>query len=119
MSTVRLLFDEDFNGRIIRGVRRRPITFETITAAEAELGNRGDDIVLEWAANNGRLLISHDRRTLRPAAERRLVAGLSMSGLILVRQDYPIGQAIDEIVLIGEVSTAEEWLGLITYLPLT
>lgn len=42
-----------------------------------------------------------------------------MSGLILVRQDYPIGQAIDEIVLIGEVSTAEEWLGLITYLPLT
>ncbi len=32
---------------------------------------------------------------------------------------YPIGRAIDEIVLIGEASTAEEWLGLITYLPLT
>jgi hypothetical protein len=119
VSTVRLLFDEDFNGRVIRGVRRRPIAFETITAAEAELGGRDDDIVLEWAANNGRLLVSHDRRTLRPAAERRLAAGLAMSGLILVRQDYPIGQAIDEIVLIGEASTAEEWLGLITYLPLT
>jgi hypothetical protein len=42
-----------------------------------------------------------------------------MSGLILVRQDHPIGRAIDEIVLIGEATTAEEWIGLITYLPLT
>jgi hypothetical protein len=87
VSTVRLLFDEDFNGRIIRGVRRRPIAFETITAAEAELESRDDDVVLEWAANNGRLLVSHDRRTLRPAAERRLSSGLLMSGLILVRQE--------------------------------
>lgn len=42
-----------------------------------------------------------------------------MSGLILVRQDYPIGQVIDELVLIGEASTAEEWIGVIAYLPLT
>ena len=64
-------------------------------------------------------MVSHDRRTLRPAAERRLTAGLPMSGLILVRQDYPIGQVIDELVLIGEASTAEEWIGVIAYLPLT
>ena len=114
MSTVRFLFDEDFNDRIIRGVRRRPIAFETITAAEAELGSCDDDIVSEWVAHNGRLLVSHDRRTLRPAAERRLTAGSPMNGLILVRQDYPIGRALDEIVLIGEASTAEEWRGLIT-----
>lgn len=56
MSTVRLLFDEDFNGRIIRGVRRRPIAFETVTAAEAELGGCDDAVILEWAANHSHLL---------------------------------------------------------------
>lgn len=119
MSTVRILFDEDFNGRIIRGVRRQPITFETVTAVEAGLSGADDAQVLEWAANNGYVIVSHDRRTLRPTAERRLAAGLSMTGLILVRQDYPIGQAIDEVVLIGEASTAEEWVGVVAYLPLT
>jgi hypothetical protein len=119
VSAVRILFDEDFNGRIIRGVRRRHITFETVMAAETGLGGRNDEQVLDWAANNGYLLVSHDRRTLRPTAEHRLAASLLMRGLILVRQDYPIGRAIDDLVLIGEASTAEEWVGVIAYLPLT
>lgn len=47
MSAVRILFDEDFNGRIIRGVRRQRITFETVMAVEAGLGGADDDQVLE------------------------------------------------------------------------
>lgn len=119
MSVVTILFDEDFNGRIIRGVRRRSITLDTVTAAEAALSSADDAQVLEWAADNGRLVVSHDRRTMRPTAERRLAAGLPMNGLILVRQDYLIGQAIEELVLIGEASAAEEWSNVIAYLPLT
>ena len=40
-----------------------------------------------------------------------------MSGLILVSQDYPVGQAIDDLVLIDEVSTVEEWQGKMIFLP--
>ena len=41
-----------------------------------------------------------------------------MAGLILIAQAYPIGQAIDDLVLIAEVSTAEEWQSKLVFLPL-
>lgn len=51
-------------------------------------------------------------------AKARLLATKPMSGLILISQDYPVGQAIDDLVLIAEVSTVEEWQGKIIFLPL-
>lgn len=118
MSAVRYLFDEDFNGRIVRGVRRRASPLDTVTVQEAGLRDAPDPAVLEWAAAEGRVVVSHDHRTMRAYAEERLTAGLPMTGLILVRQDYPLGQAIDDLVLIGETTALEEWQGRIVFLPL-
>jgi hypothetical protein len=41
-----------------------------------------------------------------------------MHGLLLVHQREPIGPTIDSLVLIWTASEAEEWIGLIEYLPL-
>jgi len=51
-------------------------------------------------------------------ATARLLAGKSMPGLFLIHQYFPIGRAIDEIVMIAECSRPEEWNGLIQYIPL-
>lgn len=118
MSAVKYLFDGDFNGRIVRGVRRRQSALDTLTVQEAGLREAEDSAVLEWAAAEDRVVVSHDHRTMRAYAEERLLAGSPMAGLILVRQDYPLGQAIDDLVLIAEVATAEEWQGKIVFLPL-
>jgi hypothetical protein len=118
VSAVRYLFDEDFNGRIVRGVRRRSSNLDTVTVQEAGLRDADDPAVLEWAAVAGRVVVSHDHRTMRAYADERLVGEQAMAGLILVRQDYPLGRAIDDLVLIGETTTAEEWLGKILFLPL-
>jgi hypothetical protein len=40
-----------------------------------------------------------------------------MTGLILVPQAAALGQVIDDLVLIAEASTAEEWEGIIVFLP--
>ena len=118
MSAVRHLFDQDFNGRIVRGVRRRAPSLDTVTVQEAGLSDASDSVVLEWAATEGRVVISHDHRTMRAYAEERLKAELLMAGLVLVRQRVPLREAIDNLVLIGETTTAEEWKGKIIFLPL-
>ncbi len=41
-----------------------------------------------------------------------------MAGLILIPQAYPVGQAIEDLLLIAEVTTAEEWQGKMVFLPL-
>jgi hypothetical protein len=73
--------------------------------------------ILAWAAAEGRVLVSHDHRTMRGYAEERLASDLPMAGLILVRQDYPIGHAIDDLVVIAETTSAEAWQGKIAFLP--
>jgi hypothetical protein len=118
VSAVRYLFDEDFNGRIVRGVRRRADNIDTVTVPEAGLRDADDLAVLEWAAAAGRVVVSHDHRTMRGYADERLIAEQAMAGLVLVRQDYPLGRAIDDLVLIGETTTAEELHGKILFLPI-
>ncbi len=41
-----------------------------------------------------------------------------MTGLILVPQTAALGQVIDDLVLIAEATTAEEWEETIVFLPL-
>jgi hypothetical protein len=117
VSTVRFLFDEDLNGRIVRGVRRRAPHLDTQTVQSAGLSQATDIELLAWAAAECRVVVWHDHRTMRGYAEERLASELPMGGLMLVRQDYPIGQAIDDLVLIAETTSAEDWRGKIAFLP--
>lgn len=80
MSRLRFLFDEDFNGHIVRGFRRRQPQPDTRTVREVGLEGADDPIVLTWAAENRRLVVSHDRRTMTAAARRRIRNRLPMTG---------------------------------------
>jgi hypothetical protein len=118
VSPVRFLFDEDCNARIVRGIRRRTSTFDLVTIHEAGLESANDFDVLAHAATEGRVVVSHDVRTMTAHATVRILAGLPMAGLLLIPQTYPVGQAIEDLLLIAEVSTAEEWQGRVIFLPL-
>jgi hypothetical protein len=118
VSAVRYLFDEDLNGRIVRGLRRRVPRLDAQTVQSAGLARAPDTDVLQWAATKRRVLVSHDHRTMRAHAEERLRIELPMAGLVLVPQEYPIGRAIDDLALIAEATTAHEWDGKIVFLPL-
>ncbi len=118
MSRIQYLFDENCNARIMRGVRRRASQLNLMTVQEAGLGTDTDAAILAFAATEGRVVVSHDVRTMTAFATARQQANQPMAGLILIAQAYPIGQAIDDLVMIAEVSTAEEWQGKIVFLPL-
>ena len=51
-------------------------------------------------------------------AHRRLAAGLPVAGLLMVRQTEAVAAVIDSLVLVWSSSEAQEWQGLVVYLPL-
>ena len=75
-------------------------------------------MALQWAADQGSVLISHDLNTMAGLAGERLVAGLPMPGVILLRLTLSIARAIDELAAIAGASDAEDWINQIAYLPL-
>lgn len=62
---IRFQADADLNEDIVSGVRRREPSIDFQTASEAGLKGLHDAIVLELAAREGRILVSHDRRQCR------------------------------------------------------
>ena len=113
-----LATDEDFNNRILRGLLRLNPELEIVRVQDAGLLGQVDTDVLEWAATEGRILLTHDAKTMRQHAHDRRVAGLPMPGVFIVSQEISIGQAIEEILLLAGCSLEGEWEGQIIFLPL-
>jgi len=77
-----------------------------------------DTVVLEWAAQENRVLLTHDRNTVTKFAYDRVKEGKSMPGVIEVDRSVPMGVAIEDILLLAVSSNKGEWEGQIIYLPL-
>ena len=74
--------------------------------------------MLALAAEQDRILVSHDFRTMPRHFADFIQAHGSSPGLILVPQDLPIGEAVDELVLIWGASEAQEWRNRMRTIPL-
>jgi hypothetical protein len=76
-----------------------------------------DPEVLATAAREGRILVSHDCRTMPRHFANFIAAGTS-PGVLLVPQHLPMSVAVEEIVLIWSAADAEEFINRICFLPL-
>jgi len=113
-----LALDENFNHDILRGLLRRQPALDVICVQDAKLSGEDDPAVLEWAAQQGRVLISHDVSTLTAHAYARVAAGKTMPGVFEVPRAVPLVTAIEDLLLIAECSLPGEWEGQVRYLPL-
>jgi predicted nuclease of predicted toxin-antitoxin system len=118
MSRPRFLADHDFNEHIIRGVQRLEPTAEFLRVREIGMEEASDPVILEFAATQQLIVLSHDVNTMRAAANARLEAGQPFSGLFLVHQRDPLNWIIPDLVLIWNASEGEEWAGQVNFLPL-
>ena len=115
---LRLAADENFDGRIVRGLLRVLPNLDLVRVQDTALSAADDAAVLEWAAREGRLVLTHDMGTMTAAAWARVRAGLPMPGVVEVSSEEPVGRAIDEIRLIIAASHAGEYEGQVLFLPL-
>lgn len=115
---LRLVSDEDFDGRITKGLRRKQPDLDLVRVQDVALRERPDERILEWAAFEDRVLLTHDRTTIPGHVKQRLAADLPVTGAIIVSQWMKIGHAIDEIRLVVACSHPDEWTDRILFVPL-
>lgn len=114
---IRFLADECFNDNIVRGLLRKS-SMDVVQARDVGLEKVADQIILEWAADNNRVVLSHDSHTMTMHAYDRIRQSLPMPGLIIVQAGIGIGAAINEITLIYELAVVEDLSDQVRYLPL-
>jgi hypothetical protein len=107
---IAFLVDHNFNEHIVDGLTRRDPNLEFIHVRDVGLA--------EWAAAHHLVLLTHDRKTVPPLALARVAEGLPMPSVFLLRDDLPIGQAIDELLIAAVCLLPAECENLIRYFPL-
>jgi len=110
--------DENFNNNIVRGLLRKMPHLDIVRIQDAGLTGADDPPVLEWAAGENRVLLTHDVATMTRYAYTRIDAGLKMPGVFEVDPFAPIGPVIRDILLLAELSLDAEWENQIGYIPL-
>jgi hypothetical protein len=115
--TVRFQADADLNHIIVKATLRREPSIDLQTAHVANLGGVEDQEVLALAAQAGRVLVTHDCKTM-PRYFAEFIGHTSSNGVIVIPQKLPIRAAVEDLFLIWTASEAEEWRNRIPVLPL-
>lgn len=115
----RLVADADFRGTLVRALLRHLPKVDIVRAQDVGLRTALEPDVLAWAASEGRILLSHDQNTMVKFANQRIESGLTMPGVFLVpHQEIRPGLLVEEIRLLTEGSSPEEWKDRVVFLPL-
>lgn len=110
--------DEDFDARILAGLQRRWAAFTPYRAVDAGMGGRDDSEVLEWAACEGRVLLTQDAKTMSGHALDRIRRGLPLPGVVIVPQSMALASAIEELELLLSATAPEELENRVLRLPI-
>lgn len=114
---IKLLADENFDNNIVRGLFRRNPEIDIVRVQDVGLSGKDDPTVLEWAAKEERILLTHDVATITRYAYDRVRQGQPMPGVIEISTDAPIGRVIEDVLLLAECGQEGELEGQIQYLP--
>jgi len=113
----RFLADYNFNGEIIDGLLRREPAIDLRSEHDAGLEGMPDPQVLAKAADEDRILITHDHRTM-PRHFAELLSQRETPGVFIIPQQISVGAAIEELLLVWSASEADGWINRILYLPI-
>src|SRR5437016_1646601 len=91
--------DADLNQNIVLATIRREPAIDFQSANSADLVKRPDPEVLAIAARTGRLLVTHDQRTM-PWHFAEFIAAQVSPGLLVVPQHLPIAPVVENLLLI-------------------
>jgi len=115
---LRYAADENFNNDIVRGLRRRTTQLDIVRVQDFGLSGADDPTVLAWCADQKRVLLSHDVRTLAGYAYDRASRGLPQPGVFEVDRSLPMSRVIDDLLILAEASRDGEWEGQVRFLPI-
>ena len=116
--SIRYQADNDLNQLIVAATYRKEPGIDFQTAQKAQRDNLDDKTVLQRTAAEGRILVTHDKRTMPRHLAAFLEEGNNSPGiLVVIPQDAPLRSVVETLVLIWADNKPEDWQNAITIIP--
>lgn len=113
---IRLYLDEDSMRRsLIQALRDRGV--DVTTALDEEMIERSDEMHLDYATSQGRVLFSFNRGDFLRLHTEYLTLGKSHAGIVLARQQqYSVGELMRRILRLMANKSAEDMKNRVEFL---
>ena len=92
---------------------------DLVRARDIGMARTPDSDILEWAANSGRIVLTHDIKTMAPDAWARVADGLTMLGVLAVTLATPYHIARNDIIQSALYGLERDWANQVRYSPLS
>ena len=115
---LRLLMDQNLDQDILRGLIHRIPQIDAVTAFKIGMSEATDPEPLTWAAQNRRIIVTYDHKTMPKHAAELMIKGENIAGLFVVLRRLPLHRVIEDLELMITCSENEDWVNVIRYLPL-
>lgn len=118
MSGLRLVGDENLNERFVLAVLRRVPGLDLVRVRDVGRAGLTDADLLDWVADEGRVLVTHDARTVPSAALARVRDGVPMPGVIVIDDRAAARTVVDDLALLAQLATPEDLRDRVVFVPL-
>ena len=114
----RFAADENFNRHILNGALLREPRLDIVRAQDAGLAGADDSAILAWAAETGRVVLTHDTATRRGSdlinrAHQLAAEGRSMPGVVVIPMTFSVRAAIEELLLVSACGVQGDLEGIV------
>ena len=114
---IRFQADADLNQAILLATVRRFPRLDFQSATDAGLAGLTDLEVLTLASEQGRILVTHDKRTM-PLHFGTFIEGSQSPGVLVVPQSLSVARVAEDLLLIASATQPNEWVNRIVFLPI-
>jgi hypothetical protein len=111
--------DENLRNAIVRGLLRRHPALDIVRAQDVfGVAGRDDKVLLRYATDEGRLVLTHDVTTMMPAMREHLRLGSQCAPVVFMSDSISVALAIEQLLLLNECAEESDWAAGVLYLPL-
>lgn len=115
---IRFLADENASGPDLGGIIRFASELDVLTVRDVGLQATDDRIILAWAAEQNRVVLTNDRKTMIGFAKDRVLQSLKMPGLVVLPLRGNRVQLASDLIRIAFHYEVEEVKNQVIFLPL-
>ncbi len=116
---IKFLLDENLSPRLKIAVLRLNPEIDILRIGEPNTPTLGtlDPDVLQYLGLSQRLLVTDNRTSMPGHLEEYWLLNQQMWGLFWVRPTTTMGKLAEELIMIWETSSAEEWINVVDWIP--
>lgn len=115
---VKFAADENFNGKLLLGIKNRLPDIDVVRVQDGDMYESSDPELLDWLADENRVLLTHDVQTIPGFFYKRVNEGKKMPGVILVRESTTMGDTLDDLEVVMGAGQPQDFEDIIVHVPL-